>query len=258
MGTFSTSSPARVWGNPGTFNRVHFNPPRVFRMTPCDLPLQGTDIYGNVRDAWFMPQAKQEGEYESDAFLIVNSAAGYRYQPEGLSPVIRPVHDFWISVSPGEWICGPQLTHKKDNLRVAFKQRIAEEGLAAHRLPNGDLLVKEGPLVGYSEFGSGQCSTCPWTDLTIYHLTSDNKINEALKLGDVIAGLGPGPQAQDFAISPDWSQIAQYDQDSDNEKGNPGSWSSTTYCLKDSHYEECGKKNAVVPPNPPNLKELRQ
>jgi len=91
-------------------------------MTPCDLPLQGTDINGNVRDAWFIPQKEQQGEYESDAFLIVNGAGGYRYQPEGSSPVIRPVHDFWISVSPGEWICGPQLTHKKDNLKLLLNR----------------------------------------------------------------------------------------------------------------------------------------
>jgi hypothetical protein len=198
MGSFSSSSPARAWGNPETFNRLHLNPPRLFHMTPCNLPLQGTDIYGNVRDAWYIPQSKQEEEYESEAFLIVNGASGYRYQPEGLSPVIRLVHNFWISVSPGEWICGPQLTHKKDNVRVAFKRRVAEGGLAAHRLPNGDLLVKDGPLVGYSEFGSGQCGGCPWTDLTVYHLTLDNKITEALKLGDVIAGMGQAPQNEDF------------------------------------------------------------
>jgi hypothetical protein len=257
MGAFSTSSPARVWGNPGTFNRLHFNPPHVFHMTPCDLPLQGMDVYGNVRDAWFVPQTKQEGEYESDAFLVVNGAAGYRYQPKGSSPVIRRIHDFWISVNPSEWICGPQLTHKKDNLRVAFQQRVAEEGLAVHRLPSGDLLVKEGPLVGHSEFGSGQCGTCPWTDLAIYHLTPDDKITEALKLGDVIAGLGSGPQDEDFTISPDWSQVVRYEQEPDDEKGHPGSWSSTTYCLKGAHYEECGKKEQVVPPNPPVLKELR-
>ncbi len=105
---------------------------------------------------------------------------------------------------------------------VAFKQRVAEEGLAAHRLPNGDLLVKEGPLVDSSEFGSGQqCGTCPWTDLTIDHLTPDNKITQALKLGDVIAGLGSGPQDEDFTISPDWSKITEYEQDPDDEKGNP-------------------------------------
>lgn len=255
MGAFSSSSPGRVWGNPGTFNKLDFNSPQVFHMTPCDLPLQGKDIYGNVRDAWFIP--KQEGEYESDVFLVVNGAAGYRYQPEGFSPVIRPVHDFWISVGPGEWICGPQLAHKKGNSRVVFKRRVAEEGLATHTLPNGDLLVKEGPLVGYSEFGAGQCGGCPWTDLTVYHLTPDNKITEALKLGDVIADMGQSPQDEDFSISPDWSQIVQYKQEPDDEKGNPGSWSSTTYCLKGTRYEACGRKEGVEPPNPPVLKGLR-
>jgi hypothetical protein len=255
MGAFSGSSLARVWARPETFNTLRIDPPRVFHMTPCDLPLNGTDIYGHVRDAWFIPQEEQRGEYESDAFLIVNGAAGYRYEPAGLSPVIRPINDFWISVSPGEWICGPRLTRKKDNQRTAFEQRVDAEGLATHRLPNGDLLVKVGPSVSYSEFGSGQCGGCPSTDLTIYRLTPDNKIFGALKLGNVISI--QGPQAQDFTVSPDWSQITEYDQEQDDEKGNFGSWSSTTYCLKDSHYEKCGEKSDVVPPNPPILKELR-
>jgi hypothetical protein len=253
MGAFSGSSPARVWARPETFNLLRIDPPRVFHMTPCDLPLNGKDIYGNVRDAWFIPQEEQKGEYESDAFLIVDSAAGYRYEPAGLSPVVRPVHDFWISVSPGEWICGPPLTHKKDNQRTAFKQRVDAEGLATHRVPNGDLLVKDGPSASYSEFGSGQCGGFPYTNLIIYRLTPDNKIYEALKLGDIIAGLGSAPQDQDFTVSPDWSQITEYNQEQDDEKGNPGTWSSTTYCLKDSRYEKCGEKSDVVPPNPRTL-----
>ncbi len=258
MGAFSGSSPARVWARPETFNMLRIDPPRVFRMTPCDLPLNGTDIYGNVRDAWFIPQEEQKGEYESDAFLIVNGAAGYRYEPAGLSPVIRPVHDFWISISPDEWICGPQLTHKKDNQRTAFKQRVDAEGVAGHRLPNGDLLVKDGPSVSYSEFGSGECGGCPYTDLTMYRLTPDNKIYEVLKLGDLIAGRGSAPADQDFSISADWSQITEYDYylEQDDGKEDTGSWSSTTYCLKDSRYEKCGEKSDVVPPNPRTLKDL--
>jgi hypothetical protein len=255
MGAFSASSPARVWARPETFNTLRIDPPRIFRMTPCDLPLNGSNIYGHSRDGWFIPQEEQEGEYQSDAFLILNGAAGYRYEPAGLSPIIRPIHNFWISAGAGEWICGPQLTHKKDKQRTAFEQRINAEGLATHRLANGDLLVKTGPSVSYSEFGSGRCGGCPSTDLTIYRLTPDDKIFAALKLGNVISD--QGPQAQDFTVSPDWSEITEYDQEQDDENGNPGSWSSTTYGLKGSQYEPCSKKSDVVPPNPPILKELR-
>lgn len=257
MGALSSSSPARVWAKPETFNLLRIDPPRLFHMTPCDLPLNGTDIYGHMRDAWFIPRAEQEGAYESDALLIVNGAAGYRYDPAGLSPAIRPVHDFWISVSAGEWICGPPLTHKKNNQRTASEHRVDAEGLATHRLPTGDLLVKDGPSASYSEFGSGECGGCPYTDLTIYRLASDHKFYKVLQLGGIIAGRGSSPADQDFAISPDWSQITEYDyyQDASDEK-DPGSWSSTTYCLKDSSYEKCGEKTDVLPPNPRTLKEL--
>jgi hypothetical protein len=257
MGAFSGSSPARVWANPETFNRLRIDPPRVFHMTPCDLPLNGMDIYGNVRDAWFIPQEEQKGEYESDAFLIVNDATGYRYNPEGLSPVTRPVHDFWLSVSPGEWVCGPPLTHKKDNQRAASEQRVNADDFATHRLPNGDLLVKDGPSVSYSEFGAGECGGCPYTNLSVFRVGSDNKFYEMLQLGGIIAGRGAAPADQDFSISPDWSQITEYDYYKDeNDEKDPGSWSSTTYCLKDSRYEKCGEKRDVAPPNPRTLKDL--
>jgi len=47
------------------------------------------------------------------------------------------------------------------------------------------------------------------------------QIYEALKLGDIISDRESAAQAEDFTVSPDWSQITEYDQEQDDEKGNP-------------------------------------
>lgn len=249
-GAYSTSSPSRIWGDASTFNQVTLDPPRVFHMTPCDMPLTGRNVYGTVRDAWFIPQPAQP---QSDAFVIVNEAGGYWYDPKGLSPIAHPVHDFWTSVGPSEWVCGPQLTHTKDGHTARFEQQIDRDGLATRRLPNGDLLVKSGPFVDtVSAFGAGQCGNCSYTDLEIFRITPEEKIERVLKLGDTLMGMAPYPMEEDFSITPDWSQITDF-QESVDGNGDSGPWSSTTYCLRDSRYTPCGSQDNVTPPNSPLL-----
>ncbi|MGA9884629.1 MAG: hypothetical protein WBQ34_13005 [Candidatus Acidiferrales bacterium] len=254
-GVYSTSSPARVWADPASFNQLVLNPPRVFHMTPCDMPLTGIGVYGTARDAWFIPHSSRANSYQSDAFLIVNEAGGDWYDPTGLSPIAHPVHNFWTAAGPGEWICGPQLTHTKDGRSVTFGQRIESDGLAARRLPDGSLLVKSGPYVDtVSQFGAGQCGNCSYTDLEIFRITPDDKIDRALKLGNTLMGISPSPIEEDFSISPDWSKITDY-QESVDSNGDSGPWSSTTYCLQDVRYAECGKKDEAKPPKSPLLRE---
>lgn len=252
---FSTSSPSRVPGDPGTFNQLVLNPPRVFHMTPCDMPLTGRGVYGTEHDAWFIPGSAPLNAYQSAAFLIVNEAGGDWYDPKGLSPIIHPVHDFWTSAGPHEWVCGPQLTHTKDGRSVTFDQRIDRDGLSTRRLPNGDLLVKSGPFVDtVNQFGAGECGNCSYTSLQVFRITPDDKLNVALKLGNTLMGISPFPVEEDFKISPDWSQIVDF-QESPDQNGDDGPWSSTKYCLQDSRYVECGKQDNVPPPKSPLLNQ---
>jgi hypothetical protein len=254
-GPYSTSSRSRISGNPDTFNHLVLDPPRVFHLTPCDTPLTGRDYYGTGRDAWFIPHSAQSNAFQSDAFLILNEAGGYWFDPKGLSPIAHPVHDFWISAGPNEWVCGPQLSRAKNGHSVTFDERIEHDGLAARHLPSGDLLVKTGPLVDFvSQFGAGQCGNCSYTDLRIFRITPDGKLDVALKLGNTLMSVPPSPVAEDFSISPDWSRITDFQQTA-NDDGDPGSWSSTTYCLQDSRYVECGKQDNVTPPNSPLLRQ---
>jgi hypothetical protein len=257
-GAYSMSSPSRVLGDagdPGTFNHLVLNPPRVFHMTPCDLPLTGSDVYGTERDAWFVPHSTQPNAYQSDAFLIVNEAGGYWYDPKGLSPIIHPVHKFWTAAGPGAWVCGPQLTYAKDGHSVTFDKQIESDGLATRQLASGDLLVKSGPLVDIvNQFGAGECGNCSYTSLQIFRITPDDKLDVALKLGNTLMGMSPFPVEEDFKIAPDWSQITDF-QESPDQNGDDGPWSSTTYCLQDARYAECGKQDNVTPPKSPLLNQ---
>ena len=251
----SSSSPSRVEPDADSFNHLVLDPPRVFHMTPCNMPLSGRDLYGTSRDAWFIPRSAQPNAFQSDAFLIVNEAGGYWYDPTGLSPIVHPVHDFWAAAGPNEWVCGPQLTHTKNGHSTTFDEWIESDGLATRALPNGDLLVKSGPLVDVvSQFGAGECGNCSYTSLQIFRITPEEQIDRVLNLGDKLMGVPPLPVAEDFTIAPDWSQVTDF-QESVDDNGNPGPWSSTTYCLQDSRYAECGKQDNVTPPQSPLLRE---
>lgn len=249
QGPFSTSSPARTYGRPESFNRLRLDPPRVFEMTPCGMPLTGDDKYRKPHPGWFIPRQDSAEKPEAVAFLLVNTTRGYAYEPEGLSPIVRPVHFFWQTIEKGEWICGPRLAYRKGELKREFTETVAENGFEARRLTDGRLLIKVGPLVYWSEFGSGQCGGCPRTELQMLVLDKNLAVVGALDLGDVV---DVPIHAQDFVVSPDWTQVTQYDQ-----KRYDGPWSSVTYCLGKQSYEKCGEEQNVTPPNPPVLKEIR-
>jgi hypothetical protein len=255
MGPYSTSSPVRVWGKPETFNSIRLDPPRTFQMTPCDIGLTGTDKYRDEHAGWFIPHASEATGWQSDAFVLVNEAHGYAYDPDGLSPVVRQIHNFWHAISTGEWVCGPDLAYRKD---ATFKQlgtTVGEEGFDAKRMPDGMLLIKSGPRVYGSEFGSGQCGACPRVDMRIFAVDKDLRLFEALDLGGIIDN-GTG-QSEDFSLTDDWSKITQFEQETASDPAQSGPWSSTTWCREGAEYAKCGEKHDVQPPDPPLLKELR-
>ena len=259
MGPYSSSSPVRAFGKPETFNQLQLQPRRSFRIAPCNVGLDGTDKYGNRHPGWFVPQhdqVKPGSEYESDSFIIVNEAEGYAYEPEGLSPVVRVTHHFWHAVGKDEWVCGPELVYQKGQSARRYDRQVAEKGFDAKRLQDGILLIKSGPLVYYSEFGSGQCGACPRYGLDMFALDNSLNLTDALSLGGVVQG---DNDAADFTLSQDWSQVVHYQEqrpESENEDAK-STWSAGTYCLKSTKYEKCGEKQNVQPPDPPLLKELR-
>jgi len=255
VGAFSTSSASRIYARPDTFNRLALDPPRQFHLTPCDLPLAGDDKYKEAHPAWFIPQTTPDSEYESDAFIIVNDGAGYQYEPEVLSPVARRIQYFWQGIGGGEYICGPDLSYRRGETKLNLNVNVDEDGFDARRLPGGDLLIKVGPRVYGSEFGSGQCGACPRTDLRIFRLGADRQLQPMLQLGDIVDN-GSGA-SQDFSLSRDWSKVVEYDQAVMDGQGKSGAWSATTWCRGEVAYHQCDHQDSAEPPDPPVLKELR-
>jgi hypothetical protein len=256
MGAFSSSSPLRAYGKPETFNQLQLRPKRSFRMGPCSASLEGPDKYGDKHPGWFVPQHDQDSEFETDSFILVNEAEGYAYNPSGLSPVVRLTRHFWHRIGSNEWICGPGLAYQKEQNSKQYEQMTAEEGFDARRLQDGTLLVKSGPRVYYSEFGSGECGACPRYGLEIFALDKSLNLKQALSLGGVVRG---DQDAADFSIAPDWSKVVQY-QERPPEQNDPNAkstWTAVTLCLKGMEYVDCGEKKNVQPPNPPLLKKLR-
>jgi hypothetical protein len=271
-GAYSTSSAARVYGNPATFNTVKLDEPVEYHLSPCKLPLSGINHRGELSmsgpsesgayadPAWFVPSTNPAGGYESETFMAINDSN--REGPDGLSPAIRLTHFFWKNTGPDEWVCGPALSYRKGSDIQNYPYTVLETGFDVKRIPEGDLLIKTGPRV-YNWAGNSQCGACPWTEMKIFDLRSDRKMFGALSLEYQINGNDLA--SQDFSISPDWSRVVQFDLVPDGSFEHP-SWTSTTYCLvtdteryqtRVHRYAECGKKNNVEPPNPPLLKELR-
>jgi hypothetical protein len=249
-GPFSSTSATRAYGKLDTFNLLHLDPARVFDLSPCGDKLQGTDIYRNMQPAWFIPKVTSDHPYQADAFLIVNETHGYQYEPgDTVSPTVRPVHFFWQGISAGEWVCGPQLTYRTGNTIREFGDGASEEGFDARRTTDGKIMIKEGPEVWLSEFGSGQCGACPRMQLEILALDSNLNLITLLDLGDTIGGPLEFSSSGEMTVSPGWSQVVEYGQDETQ------TWSSVTYCLKSGFYTECGRKVGVKPPDPPVIRQ---
>ncbi len=274
-GAYATSSTTRVYGDPKTFNALRLDPPVNYHLTPCNLPLLGLDTREELGEkppshpAWFVPSTNPATSYEAEAFVLMNDIASNQPDPVELSPGIRLTHYFWNRVAPKEWVCGSPLIYLSHGHSEEFPYTVSKDGFGKKRLPGGDVLIKTGPRE-YTWGGQGYCGACPYTELAIFDLTKDGKIFRALALGARIDGGCPGClTSQDFTLSPDWSQVIEYDQKYDqeaDENGDPGPWSSTSYCLAvDTEeyetsfhfYKQCGQKENVQPPNPPVLKELR-
>jgi hypothetical protein len=105
-GTYSSTAPGRKEGDPSTFNKLQLERPVPFAIGSCKYSLTGSDEYGETLPAWYLPNNER---IVSDIFVLRNDAAGYRYEPEELSPILNWTHYFAIDLGDGRKICGPLL-----------------------------------------------------------------------------------------------------------------------------------------------------
>jgi hypothetical protein len=119
-------------------------------------------------------------------------------------------------------------------------------------LPGSSLLLRNGPRVAHSKFGSGQCGACPRAELEIYSIQQPAKDQHAnavnvLSLYELV---GNELDDADIQFSKDWSRVEVY-----RHKSSPpeNTWNDESYCRKDTSYEKCGTAKKK-PPQPRTLK----
>ena len=281
-GGYSTSSGARAYGNPDSFNVLRLDPPIQFASSPCNSMLEGKiESHSPAYPEWFIPTASG-GQYQTNTFLIDDLKAPNDNPPD-YSPSIFPFRNFWRSLGKAEWVCGPALAYRNGDRVQHFPATdlslfdyerhisVSEDGFGVRKTPDGTVLIKVGPRV-WNAGSPAQCGGCPITEMKIFALTEMKTFALGLRnlltlldLGGVIGNSGPysqSPMSQDFSISADWSRLTEYDEAGEENPVTPAgpsvtyTWSSVTYCLRGGNYVKCGEGKNVKPPALPLIRQL--
>jgi len=232
-GGHSSTAPARKAGEPASFNRLEFEQPPVFRVSSCGSPLQGADEYDKMLPAWYFPT---DGGEVQDVFILANDAAGYRYGPEGLSPVPQWTHHFSTELGDGNRVCGPLLTLVAGAETVKSDQRIEESPLSALKLDDASYLLKWGPRLGTrSRFGSGYEGAAMTVFVDVFHVDLQKGVTPALSVR-LIADDWQVADG-DVQFSPDWRTVTVY-KGGRQQNRDDLVWSSQQYCFSETKYEE--------------------
>jgi hypothetical protein len=251
MGDYSTTSPARQWGKPSTFNHLRLASPRKFQITPCrDEPRQ-TDLYDKSYASWFFPAQSSKDTYLSSTFALINPANGYMYNPAGVSPEVAQSTYFWRQLANGVAVCGPHLAWSDGTTIKRTKFSIDAKYFEAKTLPDGWSLLRSGPFTStHSRFGSGECGACEIMGFNLFAVSPQGDITSALDIAQDLSGENGQPQGADLAIDPDWKRITLYREFE--------AWTSISYCLEGHAYKQCGKSKLAKVPEPANFKEFRE
>jgi hypothetical protein len=257
----STTSPNAALADPSTLPRVALSAPRTYDVTPCRADFvkpivqsgPGRDFV-NASDSarvYFMPSASLQ---LTRAIVVDAPAQGYQYEPD--STLVSPIAStmtFWVkSLGNGEVLCGPYLAYRRGE-RITRSGQVVDlpDSLTSRRLAAGDVLVKSGPRVMSSYFGSGQCGACPRVVLEMFHLSrATGAITQSFSYFGIAE---PENTDMDVVVSPSWGEITIYEGKTDfDSQPSRMRWKATTYCFRAAKkvYEECRHASNVRPPSP--------
>jgi hypothetical protein len=260
----STTAPAASAADPATFPAVALSTPREWQITPCQATLAdpviqngaGVSPLGASDSAivYIRPAAALDLR---QVIVLDDLAQGYQYEPDSstTSPVAHIARYWAIPLGKGEMLCGPHLAyHRAAGVTRSDATIDVTDSLTTRRLANGDLLVKAGPRVFYSYYGSGQCGACPRVSLEVYHLDhASGAITAAFSSFDVAE---PDFRDVDIIVAPDWSEITILESSTTFAATPVTTWRSTTHCYRAPRhvYEECRHRDL---PGPPATRHLR-
>jgi len=257
--------------------------PLHHRVTPCGYGLRGILIPGGddrisrPASSGAVPYMIPEASGDLRRLIVLdNEAAGYLYEPEPetLSPAaFAPSYEV-LDVGRGERVCTPVLAFARAGTGKAdgddavapdwtgtgegdwFGLQVDPKTLDVRRLEDGNLLVKSGPRVVWSYYGSGQCGACPRVGIDVFHIdTRTGLISPALRVLEVAEA---GIRDVEIEVSEDWQTVTVFRSlptaPPDGDGGFDVRWDLTRYCRAPTGdsaapYEVCGEESDV--PEPP-------
>jgi hypothetical protein len=195
--------------------------------------------------------------------LLDNVAAGYQYEPDetSLSPAVFEARFYTRRLADDELLCGPVLAHRRgdrvsttvDSTRMDSRlwsggadMVVPEFYLEPRDLGESGLLIKEGPRVSFSYYGSGQCGACPRIGLDIYHVDRmTGEITAAFSYARVA-----DYQNVDILVSDDWREVTVFEAPIYTEEPEQWTWRSTKHCLPEGElqYRVCEEQDSVPAP----------
>jgi len=245
--------------------------PRQYHLTACELGERAAIIRPSATSAFRVPSAASvtlfrptDDQDLKELVVLDNEAGGYLYTPDSTiaSPVAFAAKFYARDLEDGGTLCGPVLAYRNDAVRTrpALEQLVwaglsadgadpvfAEHQLDVRRLPDGNLLVKEGPWIWFSYYGSGQCGACPRVTVGIDHIdTRTGKITPALQHTAVAEHYDT-----EMTVTPDWREVTVYESEHDYElETETVSWTATTYCYQpvDRRYDVCAVESPISVP----------
>ncbi|MBV9761844.1 MAG: hypothetical protein JO340_14880 [Acidobacteriaceae bacterium] len=263
-GPYATTAPGRKYGQASTFSILRLQNPRLYEISPCAYDVVGLDMRGTIVPGYFLPGPTSEIE---TSFVVELNRRGYQYEPGGPSPITRTTHFFSLAESPNVFLCGPILRYRdervahgleilnsKEEQQASLGQLgpttpvlVSETGFAIRNEPDGVWLIKTGPRVYWSEWGSGQCGACPRAALQIYSFRRPDRIDEAFEETSVV----DCEDDFDIKLSADWQKISVYRygpwRDESGALRFDRKWQDSTYCLVGDTYQMCGSEAVPAP-----------
>lgn len=176
-----------------------------------------------------------------------------------ISPTIYTTEFYDLKLADGAHICGPWLTFRTPtgvNIRLRSDQSrmiyLDRSGFSAKRLPDGSHLVKFGPAVEHSKFGSGQCGMCPYVYMQVLRIWPDGR---SVLVGAASGRVGDIDLADmDVQFADDWNRFTVYRL---TEYGTD-KWISETRCWNGERYVKCAESTASKPPSPRFVEPRRE
>ncbi len=238
--------------SPASLKEYRLVKPMEFYITPCKYGIEDIHTRQKLSERFKVYILPSRHRDLRTLLVLENEARGYQYEPDNTShsPIVIKTEFFVKDLGEGEVLCGPQLRyfqdysiHKSDNIIDSV------EYLDTKRLPDDNLLVKDGPRQWHSFYGSGQCGACPRMKINIYYINMDTGwIVQALSYTGIIEA---GRNDIRISVSNDWRTVGIFECQTDySEKMPAGRWNNIkTFCFDENTrtYQICHEADISEP-----------